>query len=298
MLKILIVYYSQSGQLEEIVSHFAAGFDSNSVIIEKIKIEPIEPYTFPWSSKRFFAAMPHSVLGIGTAIKPINPAQVHYDLVVLGYQPWYLSPSIPTTSIFLDENFKKIIANTPVVTLIGARNMWLNGQESVKKLLLQCHARLVGNIVLIDRHNNYASAISILQWMLSGKKERYKGIFPLPGISDKDIHGAESFGKIVSQHLDSGTWDNLQQQLVNSGAVEVNTTLMFIEQRAKKLFFIWARLIESKTNKTLWLKIFKYYLIVALFLIAPVVLLLYRIFFKPFAYKSILKKKKYYLGLN
>ncbi len=298
MQKILIVYYSQSGQLEEIVAQFAAGLENTTVVIEKIKIEPIEPYHFPWTSERFFAAMPHSVLGIPTTLKAIKPAHSQYDLVVLGYQPWYLSPSIPTTSILMNDNLKKIIANTPVVTLIGARNMWINGQETVKKLLSQSQARLVGNIVLIDRHNNYASAISILQWMLSGKKERYKGIFPLPGISEKDICSAKTFGKIVAQHLETGTWENLQQQLVTSGAVEVNSTLMFVEQRAGKLFYLWAKLIETKTDKTMWLKIFKYYLIVALFIIAPVVLLLYRIFLKPFTHKSILRKKKYYLGLT
>ena len=27
---------------------------------------------------------------------------VKYDLVILGYQPWFLSPSIPTTSLLED----------------------------------------------------------------------------------------------------------------------------------------------------------------------------------------------------
>lgn len=298
MKRLLVVYYSQSGQLEQILDRFLMNFDPSLNYIEKIKITPTNPYPFPWTSESFFAAMPHSVLEIPTPIQDFQPKHTHYDLVILGYQPWYLSPSIPTTSILKNEVFKNIIAHTPLVTVIGARNMWLNAQEKVKILLSQAKAKLVGNIVLVDRNNNYASAVSILQWMLTGKKERYKGIFPWPGVSEKDIHHANRFGLLVADSLESGSFDNLQNKLVDAGAVEVKTTLMFIEQRAGKLFTLWAKAIESKTNKKMWLKIFKYYLFVALFLIAPVVLLLYNILIKPFASRKIQKVKKYYLGLN
>lgn len=298
MKRILVVYYSQSGQLEQILERFLAGFEHSLNYIEKIKITPVNPYPFPWTSDSFFATMPHSVLGISTPIDDFQPKYTHYDLVILGYQPWYLSPSIPTTSILKNQVFQNIIANTPLITVIGARNMWLNAQEKLKLLLAQAQAKLVGNIVLIDRNNNYASAVSILQWMLTGKKERYKGIFPWPGVSVNDIHNAHRYGRIVADSLESNSFVKLQDKLVEQGAVEVNSTLMFIEQRAGKLFTIWAKAIESKINKKLWLKIFKYYLFVALFLVAPVVLLLYNIFIKPFAHHKIQKVKKYYLGLN
>jgi len=48
----------------------------------------------------------------------------------------------------------------------------------------------------------------------------------------------------------------------------------------------------------MWLVVFKYYLLIALFIIAPIVLLINNIFFKPFLTGSINKKKQYYLALN
>ena len=58
-----------------------------------------------------------------------------YDLIIFGYQPWFLSPSLPATALLKNETFKKIMKNSPIVTVIGARNMWLNSQESVKQLI-------------------------------------------------------------------------------------------------------------------------------------------------------------------
>jgi hypothetical protein len=90
----------------------------------------------------------------------------------------------------------------------------------------------------------------------------------------------------------------LQERLIKIDAVEVKSNLMFIESRASMLFMIWANLILKKKNRDLWLRIFKYYLLFALFIVAPVVVLFYNLFFKPFLGRSIQKRKNYYSGVN
>ena len=296
--KILVVYYSQSGQLHDIVGNFTRPFQESGVIVESVRISPQQDFDFPWTSERFFDAMPESVLGKALPLNMINFIEQSYDLVVLAYQPWYLSPSIPTTSLLQHPVFQRILENSPVVTLIGARNMWLNAQEKVKKQLQEVGAKLVGNIALVDRHSNLISAITILYWMLNGKKDRYLGVFPTPGISDEDIQNASEFGKVVLMHLSQNTLDSLQKDLVENQAVFVDSDLMFIEQRAGRLFSIWATLISKVKNRKRVLVIFKYYLLVALFVVAPVVLLVNNILFRPFVGRSIKKKKDYYLGLS
>jgi hypothetical protein len=73
---------------------------------------------------------------------------------------------------------------------------------------------------------------------------------------------------------------------------------MFIEARAKPIFAAWARIIAKRKNRKPWLSAFKYYLFVALFLGAPVLLTLDAIFLKPFSSKRISEKKNRYLLLN
>jgi hypothetical protein len=231
-------------------------------------------------------------------LEPFELKEPSYDLIIFAYQPWYLSPSLPANAILHHPSFMAVAKNTPVVTLIGARNMWLNSQERVKKSLLECGAKLVGNIALVDKNSNLISGVTILYWMMTGKKDRMWGIFPKPGVAEEDIANANIFGETVLQYLNTGNWPGLQPALILQRSAVVKSNLMFIEPRATRLFSIWANFIIKKKNRSTWLLVFKYYLLIALFIIAPVVLLINNLLFRPFLSKSVNKKKQYYLGIN
>lgn len=80
-------------------------------------------------------------------------------------------PSQPITAFLQSEQAKKVLKDTPVITLIGCRNMWLMAQEKVKKLLAESEAKLIGNVVKVDQSNDWASFITTPLWMLTGKKK-------------------------------------------------------------------------------------------------------------------------------
>ena len=296
--KILAIYYSQSGQLTEIVNNFTKPVEEAGHSVEKVQFDTEKKFPFPWSGASFFDAMPESVNGVPTPLAPFSFKETKYDLIVLGYQPWFLSPSIPTTSLLKSEQFKTIAANTPVVTLIGSRNMWINAQERVKMMLKEMNANLVGNVALFDRHNNSVSAVTIMYWAFTGKKDKFLGIFPKPGVSDEDIANVTFFGKIALNHLQQNTLDTLQEELVSNKAVVPKTNLMFVESRAKRLFAIWAGIVTRAKNRKRALVIYKYYLIIALFLVAPIFLLIYRTLFAPFLMGRIKKQKQYFSGVK
>lgn len=296
--KILVLYYSQTGQLSEIVNSFVAPFAEAGVSVEEVRAKPKNDFAFPWTSERFFAAMPETVLAIPSPMEKMDFKESKYDLVLFAYQPWYLSLSIPANSILATDEVKKILKDTPVVTLIGARNMWLSSQEKLKKILHEAGANLVGNIALVDRNQNSISAITILHWMMNGKKDSYLGIFPKPGVSDEDIANTKVFGKTVLDFLQKENFDGLQQQLVDQNAVEIVADYMIIEKLAPRLFLVWANFISKRKNRAAWLLVYKYYLLFALFIIAPIVLTVNAILFRPFMGNSIKERKLYYQGLK
>jgi hypothetical protein len=296
--KVLVLYYSQTGQLSEIVASFTEPFIKAGVDVEIVRTKPSKEFDFPWTSKRFFDAMPESVLAIPTPLEKIELKEQKYDLVVFAYQPWYLSLSIPANSILANVEVKEILRNSPVVTLIGARNMWLSSQEKLKKILNESGANLVGNIALVDKNSNSISAITILHWMMNGKKTKYLGVFPKPGITDEDISNTRVFGKTALEFLQSGNFDGMQRQLANQGAVDIKADYMIIEKLAPRLFLVWANFIIKRKNRAAWLVVFKYYLLFALFIVAPIVLTVNAILFRPFLRKSIEEKKLYYQGLK
>ena len=296
--KVLAIYYTQSGQLEEIVNNFTSPFESSGVMVEKVRVWPNDDFEFPWTSERFFDAMPESVKEVPVPLQPFSLQEEAYDLIIFAYQPWFLSPSIPATSILVHPTFLQVVRNTPVITLIGSRNMWLSAQEKIKIALQKAGANLVGNVALIDRNNNLVSAVTILYWMLTGKKDQYLGIFPKPGVSNEDIASVTSYGAIAKDSLLKEDWEGLQHELVAAKAVEVKPDLMFIESRGARLFSIWGNLISKRKNRSPWLTLFKYYLLVALFIVAPIVVTINNLLFRHFFKKQIKRKQNYYLGLR
>ena len=296
--KILVIYYSQSGQLSDIIDSLTGPLKEAGNTVETIRVQPVKAYPFPWSGKSFFAVMPDCVLGVPTELRPFQLRETSYDLIVIGYQAWFLSPGIPSNSILVHPSVKTVLKNTPVLTITGARNMWISAMETIRKMLKESEARHAGNIVLVDKHANFISFVTILYWMFTGKRDRYLKIFPKPGISDADIDNCKVFGRVVEKYLDKGNYESMQEELVQQKAVRVKYNLMFIESKAKRIFRLWANFIVKRKNRTAWLVAFKYYLIIALFIAAPVILTIDALFFRPFLSKRIKRQKQYYAGVN
>jgi hypothetical protein len=295
---ILVVYFSQTGQLKQILDQIVGPMAKSGHQVEFLEVRPVHSFPFPWALTDFFDTVPDAVKGVPTALQPWQTLRERYDLVVLGWQPWHLSPSIPISSMLQDEKFKSLIRDTPVVMVSGCRNMWINAMEQNKKLLKGAGARLSGHIALVDRNPNHLSYVTIFHWMGTGRKDRKWGIFPRPGVSEADILNAVNFGITVDKHLIDGTWDLLQPELVAVKAVEVKYSLMFIERKAGKIFRKWVAIMDRfpKRKKQI-LVAYQYYLAIALLVASPVILFVDFIFFRPFLQKRIKKQKDYYLSV-
>lgn len=300
MKNVLVIYYSQSGQLESIARNVAKPLlnsEEINVVFHEIQLE--KPFPFPWDKEAFFNAFPESFLQIPTELKPI-PAEIvnqKFDLILLHYQVWYLSPSIPINSFLKSSEAKILFNNTPVVTISGSRNMWVMAQEKIKVLLKNNNAQLKGNVALVDRVGNLISVITIVEWMFSGVKKKYLGIFPLPGVSEKDIFESSKFGEIINKNLQNNNFDQLQTQLLENNAVKISSYLVKVDKTANKIFNKWANFINNKKqSRKIWLKIFNIYLWLAIWLISPIVYILH-LFLYPFYIKKIRREKAYYQGV-
>jgi hypothetical protein len=304
MKNILVIYYSQSGQLTQIARNFANPFEkSNDYSVSYARIEPVKEFKFPWNGYDFFDALPEAVNKIPCDIKPLDIEHENYDLIVFAYSVWYMSPAIPSMSFLLSDQAKRIFKDKPVITLLGVRNMWVVAQEYVKERINDLGGELIGNIVLRDRAENLTGIITISYFVFTGKKDRFLGFFPKAGISEKDIAGAEKFGEIVQYHFDSNDFSKLQENLVKNKAVKVNPYLASTERMAfTNVFIKWANFILKKggagdLNRKTRVKIFANYFPFAILLIAPIKYVFFLIF-APFKIKSIRKEIKYYSGVK
>jgi hypothetical protein len=301
MKNVLVIYYSQSGQLESIARNIAKPFlnsEGMNVVFYEIQME--KPFPFPWNKTAFFDVFPESFLQIPSQLKPISSEILNtkFDLILLHFQVWYLSPSIPINSFLKSKEAKILLNETPVVTISGSRNMWIIAQEKVKSLLIDNNAQLKGNIALVDRVGNLISVITIVEWMFSGIKKKYLGIFPLPGVSEKDIIEADKFGKVILSELVENNLDGLQKKLVAINAIKISSYLVTVDKTANKIFGKWSNFIKNrKHSRKLWLKVFNLYLLLAIWLISPIVYILHVITYS-FKINKIKKETLYYQGIK
>jgi len=279
--RIAVIYYSQSGQLRNIIDNLLTGL-TDDYHIDFLKITPEVEFPFPWNAWNFFDKMPECVLEKGgpVHIEGHNPDK-DYDLIIFGYQPWCLSPSLPTTGFFQNEKFHSLFKNKKVITVIGARNMWLNAQEKVKKHLNQLGAQLVGNIVFIDTMPNIISTITVIRWAFTGKKEKTRWL-PQAGVQPSEIERAPSYGKLIDAAFETGDWESLQKDLIEAGAVPINPQLVLLEQTGISQFRKWAKKISNIgppgdiKRKPLVMR-FKNTLFVGIFFLSPLNALLSKI---------------------
>ena len=303
MKEVLIVHYSQTGQLTTILENIESTLADDTINITKYRILPEPKFDFPWKPTQFYDVFPETFLQIPAKFRPPKPDILNkkYDLVILGYQVWYLTPSIPINSFLKSDFAKKVLKDTPVVTVVACRNMWLQAQEKMKRLLVAVEADLVGHIALVDRHVNNLSVITIQHWMIRGRKDRYLGIFPKPGVSDKDIANAKIFGTPIKKALLAENFNPLQTTLVDLGAVVVDPYLVRTDERGTVLFSKWANHIIKKGEpgsplRLRWIGFFSIYLRIAIWVIAPIVFIVFLLTYLPMTQKRK-KERKYYASV-
>jgi hypothetical protein len=272
--RIILLYYNQTGQLRHILDNVVADI-KDKVEIDYAAIEPESAFPFPWTALQFFDAMPESVQLQPRPVKPL-PASVmeqHYDLVIFGYQPWFLHPSQPITG-FLKSDSARILKDKPVITVVGCRNMWLNAQERMKEMLETVGAKLVGNIVLVDTHPNLVALLTVIRWTFKGQKEA-SGLLPAAGVQEKDIQKSQRYGIPIYRHLADDNLIDLQRELLLMGAIHLNPGLVLLEQRGVKNFRFWSKYILEKggpgdPNRAGRVKMFENLLLVGIFILSPI----------------------------
>lgn len=244
MKHILVILYSQTGQLEDIVNSITLPIKEDSRVKVTYKyIKPIKPYPYPWDVITFMDTFPESVHLVPCQIEPMDDEN-EYDLVILGYQVWFLSPSIPITSFLKSDYAKRKLKNKPVITIVGCRNMWIKAYEKVNSLLYDLDAKLIDNIVLTDQGPSYATFITTPRWLLTGEKDKFLGIFPPSGVSKKDIQEAKRFGFAILEALLNDKEKSLMPLCKGLKACNVDEKLITSEKIATKSFTIWGNFIR------------------------------------------------------
>ena len=243
--KVLALYYSQSGQLEAIARSFTKPLaESAEIELHFVSLEPAVAYPFPWPLYRFFDVLPESVLMEPPAMKPFPfRATDKVDLVILFYQVWFLSPSLPVSG-FLRSKEAAVMAGTPVITVVNARDKWVTAQEQTALWIRRHGGRMVDHVAVVHPGSALGNLVSTLRWLWTGKKKGFWR-FPDAGVPEEHIQGLERYGEAVRDGLLNGRIASGVSVLSHLNPAPQDPDLVRQERVASGMFRRWARWIRS-----------------------------------------------------
>lgn len=279
MKHVLVINYSQTGQLADITAQVIAPLRAAGHDVHLETLVPETPFPWPWPIVDFVDAFPECVQLDAPPLKPLGiPAGRRFDLVILTYQVWYLSPALPMTAFLKSPEGRQLIDGKPVITLVACRNMWLSAQDTMKRLIAEAGGQLRDHLAFTDQGHALATFITTPRWVLTGRRDRWLGL-PPAGVAPEEIRQASRFGRALSDALDQDAEQSGGAMLAGLRAATVNPRLALSERAAHRAFKVWSKLIRAFGKRGQWrrrpmLLVFALYLVAMVLTVVPLSLLL------------------------
>lgn len=285
MKRVLVVYYSQSGDVRRAAEALTAPLAEAGAELVWEEIRPRVQYPSPWRNvQRFFNVMPECILQVPPPIElPTFDPRQHFDLVILAYQVWFLSPSLPVQGFFRTEQ-AEVLRGAKVVTLSVSRNMWQNASEAMKTLLARAGATHTDNIVVTHQGAPSATFVTTTRSLFSGKRDRLLGVLPEAGVAGDDMDRLARLGAALARQLDHPDFSRGESMLRGMDAVEINRRYVFPELLAWYVFRFWARLIRGSGRVWIGLRhlgVFLFGLFLLFMILTLPIVLLVRLLLSP-----------------
>lgn len=296
---VLLVDYSQTGQLRDLATHLMAPLRADPAVeVVVLRLVPRRAYPYPWPFWRFLDAFPESAHLVPPELEPLAlTGDEVFDLVILPWQVWYLAPSLPITAFLCDPVAQRVLRGKPVVSVIACRNMWLLAFDKFTRLLADSGARLIDNVVYTDPGPALATFITTPRWLLTGRRGAMWGM-PAAGLNPAQISGAARFGHALRAALHAGRECGDAPLLAGLGAVEVDPRLYISEKVGTRSFFLWGKLLRAAgppgaPQRVPLLAVYAVFLVTMIVTVVPVSLTLQKLT-RPFAQGWLNRIRQHY----
>ncbi|MFN2353142.1 MAG: hypothetical protein ABR512_01280 [Desulfopila sp.] len=151
--RVLLVYYSFSGQTRRLIQAFGAGLEDSGVEVTRHRLIPLERLSFPLGS--FFLTLKMMVSTFFRRPIAITPESEKitgkWDLIVLAGPTWSYNPSGPVLRFY--ESNKKVFDQQRVLPFISCRGYWRMHYWQLRWMLQRCGA-MVQEPVIFKHHGS------------------------------------------------------------------------------------------------------------------------------------------------
>lgn len=147
--RLLIIYYSYSGQTRKLINSFAAGLERKGVAVDWLAIRPRNKMQFPLRSiPAAMKMMVETFFRKRIDIEQVDsPPLGGWDMIVLAGPTWSYHPCGPVLSFF--DRYGEIFQNARVLPFISCRGYWRAHYYQLKYMLTRRKAKVLRPLVFL-----------------------------------------------------------------------------------------------------------------------------------------------------
>jgi len=207
--RVLLIYYSFSGQTGVLLNRLAAGLKDQGVEVFFEKLKPVKHLRFPVGSIfRTYIMMLTTFFRKRVPIRQLSAkCSQEFDLIILAGPTWSYNPSGPILS-FLDRDGKDVLGGREVLPLISCRGYWKTHWWGLQKKLVRCGARF-SNMIAFSHPNPEPWRTIGVFFKIAGKNPERSGFlsrhYKRFGHSNEQMEEAYRFGLQIGESLKSST---------------------------------------------------------------------------------------------
>lgn len=203
--RVLLLYYSFSGQTSGLLNNLANGLKQEDVEVSLVKLRPASPLRFPLGSiLTTIKMMLTTSLRFRITIKePDASAWEEHDLIILAGPTWSYNPSGPILDL-IDRYGCRLFKDKTVLPIISCRGYWRMHWYGLKSLLTKCGARIPNRIVFSHPAPEPWRTLGVFLKIAGKAPERSKLIgnfYNRYGHSKQQLLEAERLGKAIGTCL-------------------------------------------------------------------------------------------------
>jgi len=277
MKKILVIYYSNSGDVKSVLASLLQPLQAASFEVTWQPLSPIPPYPFPWQGGRFFEVFPDALGGDLPLLAPLEfDPDTDFDLVIIGWQVWFLRPSPPIQAFFRSHH-AKVLSGKRVIAVGCSRQMWRSAYLHLTKEVTDRGGHLMDNIAVTHR-GGFSTFITTPHMLTTGKRD---GVLFLPG-TELDPASVGTHSELGRRIRDaSERWRDLQSGGLLRGleTAKYAENYALAEKIGNAYMCAWgyaARLIGGRGtwSRSIAARVFGLLLLLLILIIVPITLIL------------------------
>lgn len=205
--RVLILYYSFSGQTTALLNRMAAGLEEKGVGVVVERLQTDEGLRFPIGTiPKTVKMMLTTFLRFRVPVRPLpETCFADYDIIILAGPTWSYNPSGPVLAM-LDRDGKRLFGGRRVLPLISCRGYWRLHWHGLRRLLEGCGAQVVNRMVFAHPHREPWRTIGVFLKLAGRMPERsWLGRrYRRYGHSRQQLDEAFRFGGLLGEALAAG----------------------------------------------------------------------------------------------